>query len=57
MIVGLNVAAVGATVADGVAASKTMANVAPQATNKLGEDLYQVISQEEAFKSTTICKR
>lgn len=57
MIVGLTAAAVGAVVAGGVAASKTMATDAPHATNKLGEDLYKVISRIESFKSTTVCKR
>lgn len=53
-IVGLTVAAVGAAVAGGMAAEKGMAKDAPTAADKLGEDFYKVILQEEPFKSTTV---
>lgn len=53
-IAGLTVAAVGAAVAGGLAAEKGMAKDAPTAADKLGEDFYKVILQEEPFKSTTV---
>lgn len=53
-IAGLTVAAVGAAAAGGLAAEKGMAKDAPAAADKLGEDFYKVILQEEPFKSTTV---
>ncbi|KAL3511161.1 hypothetical protein ACH5RR_030562 [Cinchona calisaya] len=53
-IAGLTAAAVGAAVAGGLAAEKGMAKDAPTAADKLGEDFYKVILQEEPFKSTTV---
>ncbi|XP_027100468.2 SNF1-related protein kinase regulatory subunit gamma-1-like isoform X1 [Coffea arabica] len=53
-IAGLTVAAVGAAVAGGLSAEKGMAKDAPTAADKLGEDFYKVILQEEPFKSTTV---
>lgn len=53
-VAGLAVAAVGAAVAGGMAADKVMAKDAPTAVNKLGEDFYKVILEEEPFKSTTV---
>ncbi|KAK2983144.1 hypothetical protein RJ640_007820 [Escallonia rubra] len=53
-VAGLTVAAVGAAVAGGVAADKGMGKDAPTAADKLGEDFYKVILQEEPFKSTTV---
>ncbi|XP_071926793.1 SNF1-related protein kinase regulatory subunit gamma-1-like isoform X2 [Coffea arabica] len=53
-IAGLTVAAVGAAVAGGLRAEKGMAKDAPTAADKLGEDFYKVILQEEPFKSTTV---
>ncbi|XP_057494398.1 SNF1-related protein kinase regulatory subunit gamma-1-like isoform X3 [Actinidia eriantha] len=53
-VVGLTVAAVGAAVAGGVAADRGMGKDAPTAADKLGEDFYKVLLQEEPFKSTTV---
>ncbi|GMY26057.1 SNF1-related protein kinase regulatory subunit gamma-1-like isoform X3 [Fagus crenata] len=53
-VVGLTAAAVGAAVAGGVAADKGMGKDAPTAADKLGEDFYKVILQDEPFKSTTV---
>lgn len=53
-IAGLTVAAVGAAVAGGLSAEKGMTKDAPTAADKLGEDFYKVILQEEPFKSTTV---
>ncbi|OIS95972.1 snf1-related protein kinase regulatory subunit gamma-1-like protein [Nicotiana attenuata] len=51
---GLTVAAVGAAVAVGVAAERGIGNDAPTAADKLGEDFYKVILQEEPFISTMV---
>lgn len=51
---GLAAAAVGAAVAGGAAADKGMAKDAPTAADKLGEDFYKVILEEEPFSSTTV---
>lgn len=51
---GLVTAAVGAAVVGGVAADTTMGKDAPTAADKLGEDFYKIILQEEPFKSTTV---
>ncbi|CAN8239142.1 unnamed protein product [Cochlearia groenlandica] len=51
---GLAAAAVGAAVAGGVAADSGIGKDAPTAADKLGKDFYQVILQEEPFKSTTV---
>lgn len=48
---GIAAAAVGAAVAGGVAADR---KDAPTAADRLGKDFYQVILQEEPFKSTTV---
>ncbi|XP_058194814.1 SNF1-related protein kinase regulatory subunit gamma-1-like [Rhododendron vialii] len=53
-VAGLTAAAVGAAVAGGVAADRGMGKDAPTAADKLGEDFYKVILQEEPFKSTTV---
>ncbi|CAI9092707.1 OLC1v1028024C1 [Oldenlandia corymbosa var. corymbosa] len=53
-VAGLTVAAVGVAVAGGIAADKAIAKDAPTAADKLGEDFYKVILQEEPFKSTTV---
>ncbi|KAI4328397.1 hypothetical protein L6164_020754 [Bauhinia variegata] len=47
-------AAVGAAVAGGVAADKVAGKDAPAAADRLGENFYKVILQEEPFKSTTV---
>lgn len=51
---GLAAAAVGAALVGGVAADKGMGNDAPNAADKLGEDFYKVILEDEPFKSTTV---
>lgn len=51
---GLAAAAVGAAVAGGVVADKGMGKDAPTAADKLGEDFYKVILEEEPFSSTTV---
>lgn len=51
---GLTVAAAGAAVAGGAAADKGVGKDAATAADKLGEDFYKVILQEEPFKSTTV---
>lgn len=38
----------------GVAADKGMGKDAPTAADKLGEDFYKVLLQDEPFKSTTV---
>ncbi|KAI4314202.1 hypothetical protein L6164_027135 [Bauhinia variegata] len=53
-VAGLTAAAVGAAVAGGVAADKGMGKDAASAADKLGDDFYKVILQEEPFKSTTV---
>lgn len=53
-VAGLTVAAVGAAVAGGVAADRGAGKDAPTAADKLGEDFYKVILQEEPFKSTKV---
>lgn len=53
-VAGLTAAAVGAAVAGGLAADRGMGKDAPTAADKLGEDFYKVILQEEPFKSTTV---
>lgn len=53
-VAGLTAAAVGAAVAGGVTADRGMGKDAPTAADKLGEDFYKVILQEEPFKSTTV---
>ncbi|XP_073035647.1 SNF1-related protein kinase regulatory subunit gamma-1-like [Primulina eburnea] len=53
-VAGLTAAAVGAAVAGGMAADKGMGKDAPTAANKLGEDFYKVLLNEEPFKSTTV---
>ncbi|XP_059648880.1 SNF1-related protein kinase regulatory subunit gamma-1-like [Cornus florida] len=53
-VAGLTVAAVGAAVAGGVAADRVMAKDAPTAADRLGEDFYKTILQEEPFKSTKV---
>ncbi|CAF2063630.1 unnamed protein product [Brassica oleracea var. botrytis] len=47
-------AAVGAAVAGGVAADRGIGKDAPTAADSLGKDFYQVILQEEPFRSTTV---
>lgn len=56
-VVGLTAAAVGAAVAGGVAVDRGMGKDAPTAVDKLGEDFYKVLINEEPFKSTTVCFR
>lgn len=56
-VAGLTVAAVGAAVAGGAAADKGIGKDAPTAANKLGEDFYKIILQEEPFKSTTVTEQ
>ncbi|KAF2606539.1 hypothetical protein F2Q68_00046167 [Brassica cretica] len=51
---GLAAAAVGAAVAGGVAADRGIGKDAPTAADSLGKDFYQVILQEEPFRSTTV---
>lgn len=53
-VAGLAVAAVGAAVAGGMTADKVMVKDAPTAADKLGEDFYKVILDEEPFKSVTV---
>ncbi|XP_047308599.1 SNF1-related protein kinase regulatory subunit gamma-1-like [Impatiens glandulifera] len=53
-VVGLTAAAVGAAVAGGVVAERGLGKDAPTAADKLGEDFYRVLLQEEPFKSTTV---
>ncbi|XP_010934735.1 SNF1-related protein kinase regulatory subunit gamma-1-like [Elaeis guineensis] len=53
-VAGLAFAAVGAAVAGGMAAEKGIWKDAPTAADKLGEDFYKVLLQEEPFKSTTV---
>ncbi|XP_009627243.1 SNF1-related protein kinase regulatory subunit gamma-1-like [Nicotiana tomentosiformis] len=53
-VAGLTVAAVGAAVAGGVTADRGAGKDAPTAADKLGEDFYKVILQEEPFKSTKV---
>lgn len=53
-VAGLTVAAAGAVVAGGVAADTEKRKDAPTAADKLGEDFYKVILQNEPFKSTTV---
>ncbi|KAG1346294.1 Cystathionine beta-synthase, core [Cocos nucifera] len=53
-VAGLAIAAVGAAVAGGMAAEKHIGKDAPTAADKLGEDFYKVLLQEEPFKSTTV---
>lgn len=53
-IAGLAVTAVGAAVAGGLAADKGIGKDAATAADKLGEDFYKVILEEEPFKSTTV---
>lgn len=53
-VAGLAIAAVGAAVAGGMAAEKHLGKDAPTAADKLGEDFYKVLLQEEPFKSTTV---
>lgn len=55
-VAGLTVAAVGAAVAGGVAADRGAGKDAPTAADKLGEDFYKVILQEEPFKSTKVSR-
>ncbi|WZZ68520.1 hypothetical protein YC2023_079890 [Brassica napus] len=50
----LAAAAVGAAVAGGVAADRGIGKDAPTAADSLGKDFYQVILQEEPFRSTTV---
>lgn len=51
---GITVAAVGAAVAGGVAAGKGMSKDAASAADKMGEDFYKVLLEEEPFTSTTV---
>lgn len=53
-VAGLTVAAAGAAVAGGLAAEKGAGKDAPTAADRLHEDFYKVILQEEPFKSTTV---
>lgn len=53
-VVGLGVAAVGAAVAGGLAADTEVAKDSTAAAEKLGDDFYKVLLQEEPFKSTTV---
>ncbi|XP_075481623.1 SNF1-related protein kinase regulatory subunit gamma-1-like [Primulina tabacum] len=53
-VAGLTAAAVGAAVVGGMAADKGMGKDAPTAADKLGEDFYKVLLNEEPFKSTTV---
>lgn len=53
-VAGLTAAAVGAAVVGGVAADKGMGKDAPTAADKLGQDFYKVLLQDEPFKSTTV---
>ncbi|XP_070016211.1 SNF1-related protein kinase regulatory subunit gamma-1-like [Nicotiana sylvestris] len=50
----LTVAAVGAAVAGGIAAERGIGKDAPTAADKLGQDFYKVILQEEPVMSTTV---
>lgn len=51
---GITVAAVGAAVTGGVAAGKGMSKDAASAADKMGEDFYKVLLEEEPFTSTTV---
>lgn len=53
-VAGLTAAAVGAAVAGGVAADQGPGKDAPTAANKLGDDFYRVMLEEEPFKSTKV---
>ncbi|TQD80516.1 hypothetical protein C1H46_033932 [Malus baccata] len=53
-VIGLTAAAVGAAVAGGAAAEKGIAKDAPTAADELGKDFYNVILNDEPFKSTTV---
>ncbi|XP_047332873.1 SNF1-related protein kinase regulatory subunit gamma-1-like [Impatiens glandulifera] len=53
-VAGLTVAAVGAAVAGGVVVERGLGKDAPTAADKLGEEFYKVLLQEEPFKSTTV---
>ncbi|KAK7824956.1 snf1-related protein kinase regulatory subunit gamma-1-like [Quercus suber] len=53
-VAGLAAAAVGAAVAGGVAVDKGMGKDGATAADKLGEDFYKVILEDEPFKSTTV---
>ncbi|XP_052184681.1 SNF1-related protein kinase regulatory subunit gamma-1-like isoform X2 [Diospyros lotus] len=53
-VAGLTIAAVGAAVVGGVVADKGLGRDGPTAADKLGEDFYKVILQEEPFKSTPV---
>ncbi|XP_008813531.2 SNF1-related protein kinase regulatory subunit gamma-1-like [Phoenix dactylifera] len=53
-VAGLAIAAVGAAVAGGMAAEKGIGKDAPTAADRLGEDFYKVLLQEEPFKSTSV---
>ncbi|WOH12645.1 hypothetical protein DCAR_0832151 [Daucus carota subsp. sativus] len=51
---GITAAAVGAAVVSGVAAGKGMSKDAASAADKMGEDFYKVLLEEEPFTSTTV---
>lgn len=53
-VAGLTAAAVGAAVAGGLTAEKGVAKDGPTAADHLGEDFYEVLLQQEPFKSTTV---
>ncbi|XP_022726416.1 SNF1-related protein kinase regulatory subunit gamma-1-like isoform X2 [Durio zibethinus] len=53
-VAGITVAAVGAAVAGAVAADQAAGKDAPSAADNLSKDFYEVILQEEPFKSTTV---
>lgn len=53
-VAGLTVAAIGAAAAGGLAAEKGIGRDATTAADRLGEDFYKVLLNEEPFKSTTV---
>ncbi|KAF9626593.1 hypothetical protein IFM89_036108 [Coptis chinensis] len=53
-VAGLTATAVGAAVAGGIATDKGTGKDGPTAAGSLGGDFYNVILQEEPFKSTTV---
>lgn len=53
-VAGLTAAAVGAAVAGGLTAEKGVAKDGLTAADHLGEDFYEVLLQQEPFKSTTV---
>lgn len=53
-IAGITAAAVSAAAVGGVAAGNIAVTGAPTAADRLGNDFYKIILQEEPFKSTTV---